>query len=164
MTGSHVDTAYRLPQALHLNRPGTPVKIIERFQMVGGIKPGLLDALGVDMVSLGGRGTAFGFTLEGWKEWGTVGGTLALVPVGFNTKTASNGALLLYPQCDSSALFSACMLRRDSTSTSSCGKSLSTITTFGSETIWENSAQSPTRNLTIIAAGLKNSTRILIRR
>ena len=35
VTGMHVDTVYRLRQALDLDPPGTPVKIIEPFQMLG---------------------------------------------------------------------------------------------------------------------------------
>ncbi len=103
VTGMHVDTVYRLRQALDLDAPGTPVKIIEPLQMLGEIKPDLLDALAIDTVSVGSTGTAFGFPLEGWKEWKTFGGTPALVPAGFNTQPEPNGDLLLYPQGDRSA-------------------------------------------------------------
>ena len=109
VTGMHVDTVYRLRQALDLDAPGTPVKILEPFQMLGEIKPDLLDALGIDTAQVAGTGTAFGFKLEGWKEWQTFGGTPALVPAGFNTRTAPNGDLLLYPQGDLSASPSARM-------------------------------------------------------
>lgn len=111
VTGMHVDTVYRLRQALDLDGPGTPVKIIEPFQMLGEIKPDLRDALGIDTALLAGTGTAFGFKLEGWKEWKTFGGTPALVPAGFNTRTVPNGDLLLYPQGDLSASPSARMPR-----------------------------------------------------
>jgi Uroporphyrinogen decarboxylase (URO-D) len=111
VTGMHVDTVYRLRQALDLDAPGIPVKIVEPFQMLGEVKPDLLDALGIDTVFLGGTGTAFGFQLEGWKEWKTFGGTPALVPGGFNTRTAPNGDLLLYPQGDLAASPSARMPR-----------------------------------------------------
>jgi hypothetical protein len=103
VTGMHIDTVYRLRQALDLDAPGTPVKIIEPFQMLGEIKPDLIQALAIDTVQVGGTGTAFGFPMEGWKEWKTFGGAPALVPAGFNTQTEPNGDLLLYPQGDRSA-------------------------------------------------------------
>ncbi|MGO8816744.1 MAG: uroporphyrinogen decarboxylase family protein [Terriglobia bacterium] len=103
VTGMHVDTVYRLRQALDLDAPGTPVKIIEPFQMLGEVKPDLLNALAIDTALVCGTGTAFGFPLEGWKEWKTFAGTPALVPAGFNTQPESNGDLLLYPQGDRSA-------------------------------------------------------------
>jgi hypothetical protein len=103
VTGMHIDTVYRLRQALDLDAPGTPVKLIEPFQMLGEIKPDLLNALSIDTALVAGSGTAFGFPLEGWKEWTTFGGAPALVPAGFNTQTEPSGDLLLYPQGDRSA-------------------------------------------------------------
>ena len=103
VTGMHIDTVYRLRQALDLDAPGTPVKILEPFQMLGEIKPDLLNALAIDTAIVSGTGTAFGFPLEGWKDWKTFGGTPALVPAGFNTQLEPNGDLLLYPQGDRSA-------------------------------------------------------------
>ncbi len=103
VTGMHVDTVYRLRQALGLDAPGTPIKIIEFVQMLGEIKPDLLDALKIDTAFLAGTGTAFGFELKDWKEWRTFAGTPALVPAGFNTRDEKNGDLLLYPQGDRSA-------------------------------------------------------------
>ena len=41
-TGMHVQPVYRLRQALGLDEPGTPVKVIEPYQMLGEIKPDLL--------------------------------------------------------------------------------------------------------------------------
>ncbi len=102
VTGMHIDTVYRLRQVLDLDPPGTPVKIIEPFQMLGEIKPDLIQALAIDTVQVGGTGTAFGFPMEGWKEWTTFGGAPALVPTGFNTQREPNGDLLLYPQGDRS--------------------------------------------------------------
>lgn len=104
VSGMHVDMVYKLRQALGLDPPGTPVKLIEPFQMLGEIEPDLQEALGIDTVTLLGTGTAFGFKLEGWKEWTSFGGTPALVPGGFNTVPEPNGDLLLYPQGDRSAL------------------------------------------------------------
>lgn len=103
VSGMHVDMVYKLRQALGLDPPGTPVKLIEPFQMLGEVKPDLQEALGIDTVVLLGTGTAFGFKLEGWKEWTSFGGTPVLVPGGFNTVAEPSGELLLYPQGDRSA-------------------------------------------------------------
>jgi len=35
VTGMHVSTVYRLRQALRLDDPGTPVKVIEPYQVLG---------------------------------------------------------------------------------------------------------------------------------
>jgi hypothetical protein len=99
----HVSAVYMLRQALGLDAPGTPVKVIELMQMLGEIKPDLIEAMGTDFIRLGGTGTAFGIKLEGWKEWRTLDGTPALVPDGFNTTPEPNGDLLIYPQGDRSA-------------------------------------------------------------
>ena len=45
-SGMHVSSVYVLRQALGLDAPGTPVKVIEPFQMLGEIKPDLIEALG----------------------------------------------------------------------------------------------------------------------
>ena len=103
VTGMHVSTVYRLRQALGLDQPGTPVKIIEPFQTLGEIKLDLIDALGTDVVVLAGLGTHFGFQLEGWKEWTFPDGTPTLVPAAFNTIPEPDGDLLMYPQGDRSA-------------------------------------------------------------
>ena len=103
VSGMHVSAVYSLRQALALDPPGTPVKVIEISQMLGEIKPDLIEALAIDFVRLAGTGTSFGFKLEGWKEWRTFDGTPALVPEGFNTIPEPNGDLLMYPQGDRSA-------------------------------------------------------------
>ncbi len=102
-TGMHVDSLYLLRQALRLDPPGTPVKVIEPFQMLGEVAPGLIAALGVDVVPLEKSVTMFGFRNEGWKPWTTFGGTPVLVPEGFNTEPDANGDILLYPEGDRSA-------------------------------------------------------------
>ena len=103
VTGMHISAVYKLRQALALDPPGTPVKVIEPLQMLGEIKLDLVDALGIDTIRLAGTGTSFGFRLEGWKEWRTFDGTPALVPEGFNTIPELNGDLLMYPQGDRAA-------------------------------------------------------------
>ena len=102
VTGMHVDTVYKLRQALHLDQPGTPVKVIEPYQMLGEIKPDLMEALGVDVVGLAKPTTKFGFKNDGWKPWTTFEGTPVLVPDGFNTEPDANGDILMYPGGDKS--------------------------------------------------------------
>ena len=109
VSGMHVDEVYLLRQALQLDSPGTPVKVVEPFQMLGEIKPDLLNALGVDVVGVEGPGTVFGFKKEGWKPWTTFGGTPVLVPEGFNTQPEPGGDILLYPEGDRSCAASGRM-------------------------------------------------------
>jgi hypothetical protein len=90
-TSMHVSSVYRLRQALRLDPPGTPVKVVEPFQMLGEIKPDLLDAVGADVVPLGSRKTFFGFMNEGWQPWTFWEDTPLLVPEGFNTEPEPNG-------------------------------------------------------------------------
>ena len=104
VTGMHVSAVYQLRQALGLDDPGTPVKVVDPFQMLGEIKPDLMDALGVDVVGVVGRTNIFGFPNEGWKDWTTFDGTPVLVPAGFNIDPEPNGDILMYPEGDKSAL------------------------------------------------------------
>lgn len=103
-TGMHVSTVYALRQALKLDPPGTPVKVVESFQMLGEIEPDLQEILGVDAVGLGGTTNFFGFKNEGWKPWTTFDGTPVLVPELFNTELNENGEIFMYPEGDKSAL------------------------------------------------------------
>jgi hypothetical protein len=100
VTGMHVSSVYRLRQALKLDPPGTPVKVVEVYQMLGEIAPDLMDALGVDTVGLGGPQSFFGFPFTDWKPWTTFDGTPVLVPGGFNTEPEPNGDILMYPEGD----------------------------------------------------------------
>ena len=102
-TGIHVNILYRLRQALKLDSPGTPVKVVEPYQMLGEIDTDLMDTLGIDVIGLGGTRTLFGFKNEDWKPWTTFDGTPVLVPEGFNTKAEPNGDILMYPEGDRSA-------------------------------------------------------------
>ena len=103
VTGMHATTVYLLRQALGLDRPDTPVKVIEPYQMLGEIKPDLIEALGIDVIGLGKTKTFFGFKNQGWKPWTTFQGTPVLVPEGFNTDPEPNGDILMYPEGDESA-------------------------------------------------------------
>jgi hypothetical protein len=101
-TGIHVSMVYQLRQALGLDKPGTPVKVVEIYQMLGELAPDLQDALGIDTVSLCGTGTMFGFPAVEFKEWRLHDGTPVLVPVDFNTQYAPSGELFQWPGNDRS--------------------------------------------------------------
>ena len=103
VTGMHVSSVYKLRQALALDPPGTPVKVVEPYQMLGEIQPDLMDALGVDVIGLGSRSTMFGFPLDNWKPWTFFDGTPVLVPGDFNTLPEPNGDILMYPEGDRTA-------------------------------------------------------------
>ena len=51
-SGMHVSSVYRLRQALALDPPGTPVKVVEPYQMLGEIEDDLRQALGIDTIGL----------------------------------------------------------------------------------------------------------------
>jgi hypothetical protein len=101
-TGIHVSMVYKLRQALGLDAPGTPVKVVEIYQMLGEIAPDLQAALGIDTVSLHGTGTMFGFPQIEFKGWQLADGTPVLVPKDFNTEYEANGDLLQWPGNDRS--------------------------------------------------------------
>ncbi len=103
VTGMHVSSIYKLRQALTLDPPGTSVRVIEPYQMLGEIKPDLMEVLGVDVVGLRSQTTMFGYPLQGWKPWTFFDGTPVLVPEGFNTEPEPNGDILMYPHGDKSA-------------------------------------------------------------
>ena len=100
VTGMQASTVYRLRQALGLDPPGTPVRVVEPYQMLGEIAPDLMAAIGVDVACLWGRKTMFGFPNEEWRAWRLFDGTPVLVPSGFNTEPEPNGDILLYPEGD----------------------------------------------------------------
>lgn len=102
VTGMHVSSVYLLRQALGLDVPGTPVKVVEPYQMLGEIAPDLMKALGVDVIGIGGPRNMFGFRNEGWKEWRLFDGTPVLVPEAFNTVPEASGDILMYPEGDTS--------------------------------------------------------------
>lgn len=103
VTGMHVSSVYNLRQALHLDPPDGPVKVIEPYQMLGEIKPDLMDILGVDVVPLSSPRNLFGFNNENWRTWRLFDGTPVLVPEAFNTDLEPNGDILMYPAGDRSA-------------------------------------------------------------
>jgi hypothetical protein len=109
VTGMHVSSVYKLRQALGLDPPGTPVKVIEVYQMLGEIKSDFADALGVDIASVTRLTNAYGFQNVNWKEWSAFDGIPMLVPGDFPTKREPNGDILMYPCADETAPASARM-------------------------------------------------------
>ena len=103
VTGMQVSSVYLLRQALGLDAPGTPVKVVEPYQMLGEIGMDLLEAVGGDVVPLEWTKTFFGFHRRDWKPWQLHDGTPVLVPGGFNTEPEPNGDILQYPEGDKSA-------------------------------------------------------------
>ena len=101
-SGMQISSVYLLRQALGLDEPGTPVKLIEPYQMLGEIGLDLLEAVGGDVVPLESDKTFFGFYRTGWKPWTLHDGTPVLVPGGFNTDPEPNGDILQYPEGDKS--------------------------------------------------------------
>jgi hypothetical protein len=101
--GIHACTVYRLRQALALDPPRTPVKVIEPYVMIGEIKPDLAEALGSDVAMITPIRNSFGFKNEGWKPWTFHDGTPLLVPDAFNTEPEPDGSILMYPQGDATA-------------------------------------------------------------
>lgn len=102
-TGMHASSVYLLRQALHLDPPDTPVKIVEPYQLLGEIAPDLQAALGVDVVGVWPVTNLFGFRNEGWKPWQLPDGTPVLVPECFHTTPEPDGSYLMYPEGDRSA-------------------------------------------------------------
>ncbi len=101
-SGMQISSVYLLRQALGLDEPGTPVKLVEPYQMLGEIKLDLLETVGGDVVPLESTRTFFGFHTEGWKPWTLHDGTPMLVPGGFNIDPEPNGDILQYPEDDRS--------------------------------------------------------------
>jgi hypothetical protein len=102
VTGMHASMVYETRQALGLDPPGTPVKVVEPYQLLGEIAPDLIEAVGIDVVGLGSPRTLFGFENKGWKDWRLFDNTPVLVPEGFNTDPNPDGSIFLYPEGDKS--------------------------------------------------------------
>ena len=99
-SGAHVSVVYALRQALGLDKPGTPVKVIDCYQMAGEIGLDLIDKLELDVVLVRTLNTMFGFPKTDWKQWTTFENTPVLVPGLFNTEPDDNGAIKQYPDGD----------------------------------------------------------------
>ncbi len=99
-SGIHVSVVYKLRQYFGLDQPGTPVKVIEPYQMLGEINDDLKQMMGIDTTSISGPGTFFGFKNENWKLWKLWDGTPLLVPEKFNVETNSDRSIYQYAEGD----------------------------------------------------------------
>ena len=106
VTGIHVSCVAQLRD--HFGLEHHPVKVTEPFQMLGEVEDDLKAALGVDVKSVPGRKTMFGFENKNWKTW-MFNDLEVLVPGNFNVTTAENGDTLIYPEGDLTAPPSARM-------------------------------------------------------
>jgi hypothetical protein len=89
----------------HLNQillPGynEKVKIIEPYQMLGGVEEPLRKRLSLDVVGIHGLSTLFGVKTENWKPFRMPDGTEVLVPGEFNFTRDEKGSFLIYPEGD----------------------------------------------------------------
>jgi len=109
VSGIMATVVYKLRQYFKLDKPGTPVKIIEPYQMLGEIKDDLKEILGLDCAGVWPLKNMFGFENKNWKEWRLFDGTPVLVPELFNTEPTEDGDILMYPEGDKSCKPSARM-------------------------------------------------------
>ncbi len=107
VTGIQASALASLRSSLGLEQ--RPIKVIEPYQVLGRVEEDVLDALDIDVLGLRDDSTMFGFFLEDWKPFTLFDGTPVLVPGGFNTQVAEDGALYQYPQGDRSTEPSAKM-------------------------------------------------------
>lgn len=100
VTGIHVSCVAALRDYYGLER--RPVMVHEPYQMLGWIDEDLRTAMGLDVAGVFPRKTMFGFPNSGWREW-DFRGLPVLVPESFRTTTGPDGAILIYPEGDTSA-------------------------------------------------------------
>ena len=100
VTGIHVLLVEKL--RAHFGLESRPVKVTERYQMLGEVDVELQEAMGVDVIGVSPPSDMFGNRLEGWKEYRTSWGQEVLVPGSFTVKIDENGDTVLYPQGDAS--------------------------------------------------------------
>jgi len=107
VTGIHASIVSSLRDHYKLEK--RKVKIYEPFQCLGILDEDLQDAMGVDVQSVIGRGTFFGFSNEDWKPWTMPDGLEVQVPGDFNTTVSKDNKTYIYPEGDLSAQPSAMM-------------------------------------------------------
>ena len=103
VTGIAASVVYQLRQALKLDEPGTPVRVVEPYQVLGEVADDLRSALSIDAAGVARSKNMFGFENVDWKPWRLFDGTPVLVPGAFNTEPDENGDILIYPEGDRSA-------------------------------------------------------------
>lgn len=109
VSSMNVSIVYHLRQALKLDKPGTPVKVIEPFQMLGDIDFDLMELLNIDCVALNGRKNIFNIENENWKYWSGYHDIPVLVPEKFNNRPNKDGTIFMYPGGDKSVPSSGIM-------------------------------------------------------
>ena len=107
VTGIHASIISDLRN--HYNLEKRKVKVHEPFQCLGVVDEDLQEAMGVDVQSVMGRGTFFGFVNEDWKPWIMPDGLEVLVPGKFNTTVSKENKTYIYPEGDLDARPSAMM-------------------------------------------------------
>jgi hypothetical protein len=100
-TGIGVSAVHRLRQAI-LPDPGFRVKVTEPYQMLGEVDMEMINALRLDVAGVATPTTMFGFRNNGWKPFTTHDGIGVLVPGKFNYTLDGEGAVLMYPEGDTS--------------------------------------------------------------
>ncbi len=101
VTGIHVSMITKLWQRV-FGQHDYKVKVIEPYQMLGEIDPGLRDALGIDVIGIPGRKSLLGTDEDGqWKPFRLFDGTDVMVHHNLNwTVDPEKGDLLVYPEGD----------------------------------------------------------------
>ena len=107
-TGIGVCAAHRLRRAL-LGDPDYRVRVSEPYQMLGEVDEALRKALRLDVAGVPGPGSMFGFSCDDYKPFVMPDGTPCRVPGRFNWTEESDGAILMYPEGDTSVPASAKM-------------------------------------------------------
>jgi len=100
-TGMGVGAVHRLRQAI-LPDKDFRVKVTEPYQMLGEVDLEMSRALRLDVAGVPAPVTMFGFRNEGWKPFRTHDGIEVQVPGKFNYTVDPGGAILMYPQGDTS--------------------------------------------------------------
>jgi len=106
-TGIQASIYAKLRKALGLK--DRPPKIIDPYQMLAEVEPGVMEKLGIDTAGLGLPTNLFGFKNENWKPWKLFDGTKVMVPEKFTTTKDDEGNIYLYPRGDISVSPSAKM-------------------------------------------------------
>jgi len=110
VTGIHVSIINQLWQKT-FGHHDYLVKVIEPYQMLGEIDPGLRDALGIDVIGTPARKSLLGTDEDGqWKPFRMFDGTEVMIHHNLNyTIDPEKGDLLVYPEGDMSLQPSARM-------------------------------------------------------
>jgi uroporphyrinogen-III decarboxylase len=93
VSGIAATMLYKLKQTMGLD---TKVKVYELFQMLGEVEMDIIDALGVDVMSITSLGGFFDIKRNAYKPFKLFDGTAVLVPGGFNVETSPAGEWILH--------------------------------------------------------------------